>query len=154
MSVFTQFTGGRKITSIVNSDSAGGTLSGVHLDLERGCKQVPGGVTAGVLATVLTLSGRGSLNFVSAWAVDTTLRTIRLVVTIDGTVIFDSTSSSTGVQGTGIVAVGASGVQASATIGVPHFQPIRFYSSCLVQIASSLTETNKVTCNLNYEVDQ
>lgn len=157
MSSLSQFTGGRNnVASIVNSFSSG-TPTPRALDVGVGgfnsgaSNLTSGALTAATLATVLSVTGRGTLNFCAAKSGDTTSRTIRLKVTIDGRSIFDSTTSAITVTGHGLIAVG--NIASSATPSSVIFQPIPFSTSCLVQIASSLSETDKITTVVNYEVN-
>lgn len=144
MSVLTQFGGGRgPVTSIVNGGSDGATsfnLAAVNLNAKG---LASGALTSATLATALSITGRGVLNWASVETVDTTSRTVRITVTIDGTEVFDATSSTITSAARGLIAVGSlSGA----------YQPIEFTTSCLVQIASSLTETDKLTTRVAYEV--
>lgn len=154
MSVVTQFVGGRKVASIVNQHSGGGTSQPrVDLATKGSASYASSSVAAGALQTMLNISGRGALNFVAAYAVNGTPRTVRIKVTLDGVVVFDATSASVSGIGAGIVAVGVVG---DPTINVaPVFQPVRFYSSAKVEIASSVaSDSTFITTAINYEVDQ
>lgn len=156
MSSLSQFTGGRnQVASIVNRWSSG-TPAGDNLDtgasgINKGVANLTSGaLTAATLATVLNISGRGTLNFCAAKSVDATSRTIRLQVTIDGRVIFNTTTAAIAAVGSGLIAVGNITTSSDQTA---LFQPISFNTSCLVQIASSLNETDKITTMVNYEVN-
>jgi hypothetical protein len=50
--------------------------------------------TAGTLKTILSLTGSGAIYSLTARMADGTSRTMRIKITIDGTVAFDSTSGS------------------------------------------------------------
>jgi hypothetical protein len=149
--------GKNQVASIVNGFNSG-SPAGRLLDSGGGGFNVgvsnlaSGALTAATLATVLNISGRGTLNFCAAKSADTTSRTIRLQVTIDGRVIFNSTSAAIAATGNGIIAAGNIPNQSGGNQGVV-FQPIPFNTSCLVQIASSLSETDKITTMVNYEVN-
>lgn len=136
------FGGAQATTSIVNAHSSGGTATStsVAAAVTNGLKEVQSGaLTANTLATVLSVSGAGAIPALTAYTLDATARTVRLKVTVDGTSVFDATSSSITSSGAGIFAAGYS------SSGLVQFgEPIVFTSSLLVEVASSLTETNKV----------
>lgn len=148
MSTLTQLIGGSNgpVTSIVNRASDGGNSTTAAANTVSGKGILSGALTAATLATAVSVTGRGRLNFVSAAANDTTARTIRIKITVDGVSIFDATSASVSASNAGIVAVGA------MTTSGPTHQPIDFNESLLIQVASSLTETDKITVYVNYEV--
>lgn len=150
MSSLSQFAGGaRRVAAIINSFSSGGVSTDLATSTSRRIKSLASGaLTAGVLGTVLNITGRGQINLIGAHSVDATSRTIRLKVTADGLVIFDATTNVMASSSIGLLALGYTD---SAT--VHKFQPLRFSNSLLVQIASSLTETDKINTLVNYEVD-
>lgn len=152
MSSLSQFGGNHVVTSIVNGDAAGGVQKSLTNASQFSLTTLSGALTANTLATALTLTGRGQLNFAAVAAVDATSRTMRIKVTIDGTSVFDATSATCTTTANGIVAVGHLLYSSSDT--VPVFQPIPYHSSCLVEIASSLSETDKIRSHVNYEVWQ
>ena len=101
-----------------------------------------GALTANTLKTVLSITGGGGvLRRLGMQTVDATARTLRMKITLDGTVVFDATSASINSGSYGIAAIGGfsgvSGYSADA-------DQVPFAASCLVEIASSLTETDKV----------
>lgn len=148
-----QFVGGDgPVTAIVNYYSAGGVNSGQ--DLSNGIasntrETLSGALTAATLLTLHNLTGRGRLNELTLYTKDATARTVRLQLTIDGLVVFDATSSSIATPGYGIVALGGGIVSAQ---GLMAFQPVLWNTSCVIKVASSLTETNKIATGINYEV--
>lgn len=105
-----------------------------------------GAMTANTLTTVLSVTGGGVLNILGAIANDTTSRTIRMKLTLDGVVVFDSTSSAITTAAMGGFCVGQ-GEQATVTA---FYDAIPFTSSCLFEVASSLTETDKLTFYTRY----
>lgn len=111
----------------------------------------PGAVTAATLATILSLSGKGVISFLACGSVDTTSRTHRIKITLDGTVIFDATSAAvTNIHNYGAVIgsiVTLSTTQRHVSV-VP--EPIMFNTSLLVEYASSLSETNKTNIAYKY----
>ena len=152
MSTFSQFVGGAATTSIVNYYSSGGVSSGSTLssgNASNSKKVLSGALTANTLATILSVSGGGEVPLLFAAVEDATSRTLRVRVTVDGTVVYDATTSAITTLGHGQVVAGqvadTSYVAASAS-------GIRFNASLLVEIASSLSETNKVS--LSYALNK
>lgn len=139
MSTLSQFSGGAPTTSIVNAYSSGGVSpSSTNINASpatNGAKEVlSGALTANTLATVLSVSGGGVCNWLSAYSMDTTTRTVRVRVVADGVAVFDATSNAVSLASRGIPVVGV----------FSNTGEIRFNSSLVVQVASSLTETDKV----------
>lgn len=111
---------------------------------------VSGALTANTLVDLLNESGSaGQIDQLSIFVNDTTARTIRIVITVDGTVILDVTSASISVitNGGGFWA----GVGASNTNYGGQLPPIKYTNSIRIQYASSLTETGKFTTALAYQ---
>lgn len=143
-------TGSGPIASIVNYFSAGGTQApSISASVLSNSKETLYGLpmTGGTLYTFHNITGRGRLNLLHAYTKDATNRTVRAVVIIDGVTVFDATSSAITTSGSGIVPVGI----VVAASGALVFQSIDFQTSCVVQIASSLSETDKVATGINYE---
>lgn len=141
------------VKTIVNYYSSGGVVSTNALAATEtnNCKAIStsaGSVAGGTLKNALSLTGRGRLNLLSAVSVDATARTIRCQVIIDGVTIFDATTSSVSSIGYGMCAVGA---MSGSTPIAQVFQPIDFNTSCLVKVASSVTEADKINLAANYE---
>lgn len=128
--------------SVVNAFSSGGaSVAGLAASsvTNMAKETLSGALTANTLKTLLTVSTPGQSGYLVAYAKDTTSRTIRLRVTVDGAVVFDATSNAITVVGTGLAVV-ASG----AATAVGSSEPIRWNSSLVVEVASSITETDKV----------
>lgn len=131
--------------------AAAGPLSGGSVP--PGVKTaLSGAVTASTLKTMLNLSGRGSLDFLAFAGQDTTARTQRLVLTIDGVVVFDASTSQAQngalchffpVIGS-VVAAGANGTPMAI------WRPFLFNVSCKVEYSSSLGETDKGRIGYSY----
>lgn len=140
MSSIFQFMGGARATkSIVNAFSASGWTP-VAVNVNGGRLLLSGALTAATLKTMLTVTGAGEVSSLALTAVDSTTRTLRLRVSVDGVVAFDSTSVAASAAGNGCVigaGVGGSGVIFSGS-------PIRFLTSLVVEVASSVTETDKL----------
>lgn len=141
MSSLSQFVGGQSTTNIVNYYSSGSVISAAISEANANAKKLTAGsLTAGVLAQSLSITGAGEISFLAVTSDDTTSRTVRAKITVDGVVVFDATSSATTTANTGLVVVGS---VASAAYFV-HINPIIFRTSLLVEVASSLTETGGV----------
>ncbi|HPL79491.1 MAG TPA: hypothetical protein PKY40_10820 [Burkholderiaceae bacterium] len=91
------------------------------------------------------------MNWTAVYTNDVTARTLRMKITVDGSVIRDYTSASISTVDTGFVGVGG-GYYNGTTGPRAFYQPIRFSESLLIEIASSVTETDKATFAYNYEV--
>jgi hypothetical protein len=144
MSTLSQFTGGGVTTSIVNGYEAGG-LSGAT-GLAVGKEALSGALTANTFATIaaLNISGSGEVPMLACYSKDATSRTLRMRVTVDGVVVFNpAASAAITAANAGLYAAGEY-KQVSPSNWFGPSLPIRFSSSLLVEVASSLTETDKV----------
>ena len=150
MSVLSQFIGGERIASLVGTPPEVVSLINVF-SYAGATAALSGAMTADVLKTALSVIGRGRLNWTAVYTNDVTARTLRMKITVDGSVIRDYTSASISTAGTGFVGVGG-GYYSGATGPRAFYQPIRFSESLLIEIASSVTETDKATFAYNYEV--
>lgn len=154
MSALSQFIGVRGPSGIING---GGTVLARYYgavanlpDLEGLLKIVlTPALTAGTLATVLNVTTGGTLSFLAVQGINATSRTHRLKITMDGVVVFDSTSIAISDHAYVLPAVGwlqgANGAR-----GNPIFEPIHFNKSLLVEYASSLTETANTRVGYRY----
>lgn len=138
--------GSRPPRALTNAFSTTGytTVSSISSGADASAKAktvLSGALTANTLATVLNISGAGECNYLSISSVDATSRTMRMVVTIDGVVAFDSTSAATVTTGSGAVVLGTA---AAVTNGAVGLEPTPFLTSFKVEIASSLSETDKI----------
>ena len=144
MSNSLEFTGGAPTTSIVNYYSSGGVNSGAVLTGGAGTnakEELSGALTSATLKTLLTVTGGGEVPLLFAHVKDTTSRTLRVRVTVDGTVAFDGTTSAITTANHGLIVVG----QISTTsLVLASPSGIRFNASLVVEVASSVTETDKV----------
>ena len=95
-----------------------------------------GALTANTLKTMLSITGSGKCNLIAVTTADTTSRTVRLQITLDGVVIFNQT--------TGAITT------ASNPITFNNNTSLDFLSSLKVEIASSLSETDKLSTSINY----
>lgn len=137
MSTLSQFGGGSASKAVANFWSSGGVqTAGVNAAASTGSREVlSGALTANTLKTLVSITTGGAIPFLSAYAKNATTRTIRLVVICDGVTVFDATSAAVTAANAGLMAAGSPGL-----IGAP----IRFSASCVIQVASSLSETDAV----------
>ena len=152
MSNLAQFSGGYgPIASIVNYFSSGGASTGsinIASAATNGNKEtLSGALTANTLATLVSLTGRGRVNSITAYTKDTTSRTIRCQIIVDGTTVFDATSSAIVTTGAGMVPIGT----IDGNGAIQQYGQIVYYTSFVVKVASSLSETDKVAVGSNYE---
>lgn len=122
--------------SIVNAYSTGGVAPTSALAFGR--QALSGALAANTFATVLSGTGKGSIPLLTCYAMDSTSRTLRMRVTIDGVVVFNPTASQAVTQfGAGIYAAGN-------PPGPNYFiqgEPIRYNSSFLIEVMSSRAES-------------
>lgn len=125
--------------AIINGFNVGGNAGASGIAVGR--EILSGALTANTFATVLSATGQGEVPLLSCYTKDSTSRTLRLRVTVDGVVVFNPTASAA------ITATGA-GIYAAGVFTASGFfaqgAPIRYSSSLLVEVASSLTETDKI----------
>jgi len=138
--------------SIVSYFSSGGTHYTANATNQSavGAKAVTSGaLSAGVLTTVLNLSGPGVLYIAAAESNDATSRTHRLKLTLDGVVVFDATTDAVTAAALGQCAVG-NAVLAATYLCQIQDQPVTFQTSCLLEYASSVGETGKTILRYKY----
>ena len=105
-----------------------------------------GAMTAGTLKTLLSISGVGVKLFHLTFRTnDVTARTIRVKITVDGTVICDATSASISTSGYGGV---WAGMRSTSSPNAPIIMTSN--STLLIEYASSLSETDKITAEYFY----
>jgi len=108
-----------------------------------------GAMTAGTLKTLLSISGVGVRLFHLTFRTnDATARTIRVKITVDGTVICDATSASISTSGNGGL---WAGFRSTSTPNAPI--TITSNSVLLIEYASSVTETDKITAEYFYNTE-
>jgi hypothetical protein len=140
MSTLSQFGGTRSTKSIVNGCSSSG-YAAINLNSIPGSVRLlnSGALTANTLKTILNVSGAGIFHVLGARTNDATIRTVRMRLTIDGTVVFDSTSAAAGANTGGLITGSSNG-----TTPLPGATVV-FNSSAVFEIASSLTETDTIS---------
>ena len=129
----------RKVTGLLNGGAS--TLVYANTGAAANCASVSvGTLSAGVLKKVLSISGKGQVNFLMALENAAGPYNNQIKVTLDGTVIFDKTVSIS--QNYGVIAVGYGAGAGTAEFLAMH-QPIQFESSLLVEIASSSASSSQ-----------
>lgn len=102
-----------------------------------------GALTASTFKTMLNITGTsGKIPVLGLKTNDATARVISLRITIDSAYVTTITSSSITTSGNGIWAAGS---RAASAGWIVDGEPLKFKTSCLVEIASSLTETDKIS---------
>lgn len=139
-------------TSITNDYSAGGRATSYAIpqsalsSSENTVKGIlSGALTANVFSTILSITGKGFISFLGVGTRDATARQISLRVTLDGVVIFNAQSSSISGAGRGMIAIGT---MYSGTNYTPEY--FTFNNSLLVEVASTLSETDLVAISTIY----
>lgn len=151
MSTLSQFAGKAATRVIVNGHSSGSTASGATAVAGGQFKTVASGaLTANTLATALTVTGAGWCSAIHALTADTTSRTVRLQVIVDGVTAFDATSSAITTAASGLIAVGSPVTNSGGSVQLQEGAPIRFNASLVIKIASSLSETDKINVGYRY----
>ena len=126
---------------------AGFTTENSISDPRVGVASVSGALTANTLVDLINESGSaGEISHLAIASNDASARTLRVVVTIDGVVIFDRTSASFSSSNTGIFLAGNFN-----PVIVSSLPPIKYSTSKRVQYASSNNETGKFTTYLAFQ---
>lgn len=144
-------------TSIVNGYSSAGVASvAMNVGSESKATQT-GSLTATVLTTILNITGTaGQLSFLAITSADATSRTLRVKVTVDGVSIWDFTSAAITTAGNGLPILGyysAGIIGGGAAQMQAHNPTVKFRSSLKIEVASSLTESNKSTVYYKYNTE-
>ncbi len=129
------------VNSITNFFSTTGYTAPLISSI-TGCKVLAvGATTAAVLKTVISITGAGSFQALGVSAVDATSRTIRAKLTLDGVVVFDSTTNAVTALNRGLAIVGAFNGTAADT---PNLGECMFNTTALLEVASSNTEATGI----------
>ena len=137
----------RKATGLIVGtpvSASGASITGAAQNANAASYAV-GTVAANTLKRVLTISGKGQLNWV-ALADATAGLTDRIVITTDGNVLRDVSLF----LGQGLCALGGLQVAPSGDAAI-SFQPVLFDSSCTIDVAST-SATASMTLYVNGEV--
>ena len=147
MKASTKFGGIPSTTLIVSSKSVAGFSWDGAINIPASAKNVlSGAMTANTLKTILSASGKGRLPLLVIKTMDGTSRTARVKITIDGGVAFDYTSAAIASSGESVVIIGNVG----ASSYVAEAMPITWKSSLLIELADSLSETDKIGIYYKY----
>lgn len=131
----------RQVTSLLNGGYS--TLVYVGSGFAANCASAAAGtLSVGVLKKLLSISGRGQVNFLMALENGAGPYNNQLKVTLDGIVIFDKTRSVS--ANYGLIAVGYGVGSATSGDYMTMHQPIQFESSLLVEVASSSASSSQV----------
>lgn len=133
---------------LYNAFTSAGYTPDNALSVPAGARSaLSGALTANTLVDLLNESGSaGQIDHLSIFSNDATARTLRIVITVDGTQILDVTSASFSTTNTGGFWAG----QRSGSAGL-QLPPIKYTNSIRIQYASSLTETGKFITALAYQ---
>lgn len=109
-----------------------------------------GATTAATLKSMLSVSGvGGQMTLLTLRTNDATARTLRMKIVADGITICDTTSASVSVVDNGGVWVGS----IVTTNPANPFPSISWRSTLTIEIASSVTETDKLTIEWAYNTE-
>lgn len=147
--MFPASTGALKSTRAVINKYGIASTAGVSVNSNgQAIATLSGAMTLNTLKSFLNVSGTGGeMPLLTVRTNDATARTIRVKLTIDG-VVYDFTSASIAVSGTGVILAGSN---SSAN---PSFTPsIKWKSTFVIEIASSVTETDKLTIEWIYNTE-
>jgi len=156
MSYASQVLGGQTVTKKIRNKYAvaGFTATAIDDFNTAGAGEAisvnSGALTAGVLSTIFSATGGGVvMPLLTVSTKDTTSRTLRVVVEVDGDTVtpaFDYTSATITTNDTGVCLAGSS--RGGFTI---QLEPIRSSSSLVVKVASSLNETDKFRIQYHFQ---
>ena len=136
-------------TSIVNYYSSGGVKTTVGVAPPRR-SVTSGALTAGEFYTALNIAGSGWVPLLYVYNNSATpTHTIRLQVTVDGTIVFDATSDTITTSASRFAVIAAGCAETGFTW---DGEPIRFNSSLVVKIASSQAGTDYVGLAYEYQL--
>src|SRR3990167_9251445 len=137
--------------TLVNAHSSGGSAGTALTNIANQGKDIlSGALTADTYKEVLAITGAGAASFIGAKVADTTSRTIGLKVVVDGVTVFDATTAALTAASAGGIAVGVP----SVNTGYPTMPTDRidWKTSLSVSIKSSVTETDKVSAVVAYQL--
>lgn len=146
MSQLTKFIGSESSTAAIVNAHSSGSPAGVTLNATQTAKAVlSGALTANTLATIVSITGVGVAPIIALQTEDTTSRTLRLQVIVDGVTAFDSTSAALTTANKALIAVGDIVQTSAGNYTLIAGKPVRFFSSLVIKAASSLSETDKIS---------
>ena len=137
--------------SIVNAFSIAGYTTRTVQDYTTvgAIATLSGALTSATLKTMLSISGSGgTISLLTIKAVDVTARTMRVKITVDGIVAYDATCASSTTANNGAVIAGL--FSSSTPLAM---NSIYWRSTLLIEIASSLSETDKLSMQWIYNTE-
>ena len=143
--IFTSSSTVQATKSLYNACSTAGYTAVTSLGVNSCARNsLSGALTANTLVDLINESGSaGYLSQLSIYCIDATSRTLRIVVTVDGTDIYDITSAAISASQSGAVLAGNHTPGNNSAL-----PPIYYTNSIRVQYASSVTETDKFQISL------
>ena len=146
MSTFNQFFAlSKKTTAILNKDNTTSTYLVAVPSYLQNTPILSGSLTANTLSTLYSHTGSGSINFLALFVNDATSRSIRIKLTLDGNVVYDELSSTITTAYNGLKPIGIW----DNTNKILALEPIAYNESILVEISSTLTETDSLSAIIN-----
>lgn len=137
--------------AIVNFDSQGGQALQSGVGNPINCQKfASGALVANTLAAQINVTGGGVINFLRAYVNDSTTRTLRCRLTLDGVVVFDATSAPCGTANSGMQIVGGLAISGSWSA---EMDQIPFSKSFKFEVASSLSETGTIETVMQYRTN-
>ena len=132
-------------TNLYNAFSSAGYTALTSMGVSSIAKNsTSGALTANTLVDLINETGSaGYISQLSIFTNDSTSRTLRIVITIDGVSRYDVTSAAISTTTSGAVLAGA-----YSPVNPQALPPIYYTNSIRVQYASSVTETGKFTISL------
>lgn len=147
--MFPASTGALKSTKALFNKYAIASTAGATISTNpQAIATLSGAMTLNTLKSFLSVSGSGGeMPLLTIRTNDATARTIRVNLTIDG-VAYDFTSASISASGTGVIPAGS----LNSTV-IPFTPSIKWKSTFVIEIASSVTETDKLTIEWIYNTE-
>ena len=139
MSNLSSFTGVAATKGLVNLPDSWAVLQGQGGGSATGTSVSFGATTANVYKSLVSITGSGFLDWLAYVSNATTSRVVKIRVTIDGTVVFTSTSGTiTTASAYGRTLVGLKhDIGGNASIGAP----LRFNASLLIEVQDNVGGT-------------
>lgn len=147
--MFPASTGALKSTRGLFHKYAIASTAGVAVStFSQAISTLSGAMTATTLKSFLSVSGvGGEMPLLSVRTNDATARTIRVKITVDG-IAYDFTSASISTSGNGVILSGP--VNGATTLCAT---PLKWKSTFVIEAASSLSETDKLTIEWIYNTE-
>ena len=147
--MFPASTGALKSTRGLFHKYAIASTAGVALSsFTQAIMTLSGAMTATTLKSFLSVSGvGGEMPLLSIRTNDATARTIRVKITVDG-IAYDFTSASISTSGNGVILAGPA--NSSLYVGAT---PLKWKSTFTIEVASSVSETDKLTIEWIYNTE-